>query len=143
MKPIGPTIKRYLEENKIKQKELAEKIGMAPGNLSTLLSKTSMDAEKLEKICRAIKLSPMTFFEMGDDEGSVVIYADVKDVTGSSNVGNTAVHIGAKTADRIIKEKEKLLMEKDKRIEEKERTIQILMAASGLNVGSNSGQKGD
>ncbi len=147
MKPIGPTIKRYMEENNIRQKDLADKLGKPQSQISDLLKRPSIDAEKLELLCRTLNISPMTFFELGEDEGSVVIYQDIKGVTASSHFGNPAVHLGAKDTDKSSRENERLLMEKDKRleeknrlIEEKERTIQILMRQLGLHNAPDSRQ---
>ncbi len=91
-----------------------------------------MDATKLEHLCRILNISPMTFFEIGEDDGSVVIYQDLKGVTASSHFGNPAVHLAAKANEKSAKEIERLLIEKDKRLEEKERTIQILMRQLGI-----------
>lgn len=135
MKPIGPTIRAYMKENEIKVADVAEKSGFSGSQLSQMLSRPTLDAEKLERICRAIGLSPMTFFEM-DDDAKIVNYSDLKDVSGITNIGNAAVNIGDSAIARIMKEKDKLLAEKDRLLEEKERTIRILMRQAGLEDGA-------
>lgn len=136
MKPIGPIIKRFLEENFITQKDLALKIGKQPSYLSGMLKSSSMDMEVYEKICIAIGMHPMTVFDYQGDDGKIVNVSDMKEVSGITNIGNAAVNIGDSALARVMKEKDKLLAEKDRLLEEKERTIRILMRQAGLQDGA-------
>lgn len=141
MKPIGPVVKRFLEENNITQTELAQQIGKHPSQLSGMLQKPSMDAEIYERICRAIGLHPMTVFDYKGEDGTIVNVSDLKEISGITNIGNTAVNIGDSALARILKEKDKLLEEKNRLIEEKERTIRILMRQAGINDGTGTRQE--
>ena len=149
MKPIGPTIKAFLRESELTQKQIAEELDIPTSHLSSMLQRPSMDADKYERICRIIGMHPMTVFEYGEEEGAKIVnYSDLKDVSGITNIGNAAVNIGDSALARIMKEKDKLIAEKDKRIEEKnklieekERTIRILMRQSGIDDGTDTRQQ--
>ncbi|MDE6552331.1 MAG: helix-turn-helix domain-containing protein [Muribaculaceae bacterium] len=136
MKPIGPIIKRFLEENDITQIDLAKKIGKQPSYLSAMLQKSSMDAETYEKICQIIGMHPMTVFDYCGEDSKIVNVSDLKEVSGITNIGNAAVNIGDSALARVMKEKDKLIEEKNRLIEEKERTIRILMRQAGLEDGA-------
>ena len=75
MKPIGPIIKKYIEERGMKKGEIANAVGITYNYLSTIFQKNSVDATMLEKLCVATGLHPMTFFEYGGD-GTTVSYSD-------------------------------------------------------------------
>lgn len=137
MKPIGPIIKKYIEERKMVKGEVAKKVGITYNYLSTIFQKETLDAALLERLCVAIGLNPMTFFDYGND-GETVSYSDIK---ARTHVGNAEVKINHNSTDyeRALADKERIIEEKNRLIEEKERTIQILMAASGLKLGTDSG----
>lgn len=142
MRPIGPILKEHIEENKLAKTKVAEKVGITYNYLSTIFHKESLDAALLEKLCVATGLHPMTFYEYGED-GKMAYYSDIQAKTG---IGSAAVNINHNSKDlenllALMKEKDKLIEEKNRLIEEKERTIQILMAASGLKLGTDLGQK--
>lgn len=130
MKPVGPIIKKHIEENHLKKREVASNVGITYNYLSTIFNKTTIDAELLEKICVAIKLNPLVFFDITPDMQS----KQYSDISATTIVGNAAVQIGRDTlTERIIEEKERLIREKDKLLEEKERMIQILLKSTGQN----------
>lgn len=139
MKPIGPIIKKYIEERKMVKGEVAKKVGISYNYLSTIFQKETLDASLLERLCVVIGLNPMTFFEYGK-EGETVSYSDIK---AKANVGNAEVKINHNTADldRALADKERIIEEKNRLIDEKERTIQILLATNGLRPGAESGQQ--
>lgn len=130
MRPVGPILKRYIEEQGLKKVDVAEKLGITNNYLSTIFMKMSIDAELLERACRVLGLSPMTFFEL-EGNANIPTYSDInaKTVIGTSSV---QIRHGDMMNERIIAEKERIIEEKNKLIEEKERTIQILMAANGF-----------
>lgn len=138
MKPIGPIIKKYIEDRKMVKGEVAKKVGITYNYLSTIFQKDTLDATMLERLCVATGLNPMTFFECGM-EGETVSYSDIK---AKANVGNAEVKINHNTADldRALADKERIIEEKNRLIDEKERTIQILLATNGLRPGAESGQ---
>ena len=137
MKPIGPILKRYIEENSLKKTEIAEKVGITYNYLSTIFHKDTLDAALLEKLCVATGLNPIAFFETGL-EGETVHYSDIQ---ARTKIGSAAVNINHNSADfdRALADKERIIEEKNRLIEEKERTIQILLSASGLQIGSDLG----
>lgn len=137
MKPIGPIIKKYIEERGMKKGDIAKSVGITYNYLSTIFQKDSVDATMLEKLCVATGLHPMTFFETGD-RGETAHYSDIH---ARTQIGNASVSIGDRALERILEEKDKLIAEKNRLIEEKERTIQILLAATSLRPGTESGQK--
>lgn len=141
MKPIGPILKEYIEENKLAKTKIAEKVGITYNYLSTIFHKNTLDATLLEKLCVATGLHPMTFYEYGQD-GKIAYYSDIKANTG---IGSAAVHISHNSSETeklqaLIEEKDKRLEEKNRLIEEKERTIQILMRQLGLHDAPDSRQ---
>lgn len=140
MKPIGPIIKRYIEEKSLSKREVADKLGITYNYLSTIFHKDTLDASLLERLCIAIGLSPMSFFEVGED-GKYVTYSDIQ---ARTQIGSAAVNINhnSNMTNQLLNEKDKLIEEKNRLIEEKERTIQILMAASNLRPGAESGHMG-
>ena len=136
MKPVGPILKRYIEDNKMVKTKVAKKLGISYNYLSTIFLKESVDAGLLERFCVVLGLHPMTFFEYGK-EGETVNYSDIR---AKANVGNAEVNINHNSADhdRALADKERIIQEKNRLIEERERTIQILMAAAGLKLGTVS-----
>ena len=134
MKPIGPIIKKYIEERGMKKGEVANAVGITYNYLSTIFQKNSVDATMLEKLCVATGLHPMTFFETGD-KGETAHYSDIHACT---QIGNASVSIGDSALERILEEKDKLIAEKNRLIEEKERTIRILLLQAGIDDGTNT-----
>lgn len=141
MRPIGPIIKKYIEDRKMVKGEVAKKVGITYNYLSTIFQKETLDAAMLERLCVATGLHPMTFFEYGK-EGETVSYSDIN---AKTNVGNAEVKINHNSTDyeRALADKERIIEEKNRLIEEKERTIQILMAAYGVKLGSDLGPNKD
>lgn len=129
MRPVGPIIKKHIEDNGLKKGEVANIVGITYNYLSTIFNKSSIDADLLEKICVAIKLHPAVFFETTPE----MQLKQFPDITASTFVGNAAVQIGGSLTEKLLEEKERLIREKDKLLEEKERMIQILLKASGPN----------
>lgn len=134
MKPIGPIIKKYIEERGMKKGEVANAVGITYNYLSTIFQKNSVDATMLEKLCVATGLHPMTFFETGD-KGETAHYSDIH---ARTQIGNASVSIGDSALERILEEKDKLIAEKNRLIEEKERTIRILLLQAGIDDGTNT-----
>lgn len=117
MKPVGPIIKKFIEENQLKKMEVAKKVGISYNYLSTIFLKNSIDAELLERICFAINLNPTTFFETSEEMAT----RNYRDIKATTRVDNSTVSIvDGSLCDKLLQEKERM-------IEEKERTIQILL----------------
>lgn len=64
MRHIGTTLKTFIEQNRIPKTEVAMRAGISKTYLSTIFNKPNLDAAMLEKLCAAIGLSPMAFFDM-------------------------------------------------------------------------------
>jgi len=120
MKHLGKLIKNHIEANKLVKKLVAEKVGISPTYLSTLFNEETMDCLLYEKICHAIGMPPA----LGFDEllpGSKVL----SDIKAETVIGPATVTIGETKALQDL-------------LAEKERTIQILMAANGIQIGTKS-----
>jgi len=120
MKHLGKLIKNHIETNKLVKKVVAEKVGISPTYLSTLFNEESMDCLLFEKICHTIHLHPA----MGFDEpmpGSKVL----SDIKAETVIGPASVTIGETKALQEL-------------LAEKERMIQILLATSGIKIGTES-----
>ena len=61
MKHIGKELKKIVDEQSIKRRDLAYKLDMTEANLSKIYSKESIDAKLLEKICKLMSV-PVSFF---------------------------------------------------------------------------------
>lgn len=131
MKPIGPVIKKFIEENQIKKMDVAEKVGISYNYLSTIFLKSSIDAALFEKICIAIGLNPISVFETSPE----LVAKNYRDINATTRVGNAAVSISdGGFCERLLEEKERVINEKERIIEEKERTIRILLKLDGSHA---------
>jgi len=137
MKHIGRELKKIIDEQGIKRRDLAYKLEMTEANLSKIYSKESIDAKLLEKICKLISVPVSYFFDEIGQNGVSGNYVGNKSiaVAGSGNnffKGDVPPEVSAykekvQNLENIIDEKNKLLDQKDKLLDEKERLIQILM----------------
>lgn len=117
---IGLLIERKLQEKGVSKSELARRIGIANQNVNRLLSKPSIDTDKLAAISRALGYN---FFAEYMADGRATASGD-----GSVAVsGNNNSHIGPGQGGgeaEVLKERVKSL---EALLEEKERLIGILM----------------
>lgn len=135
MKHIGRQIDRLIQDRDLKQKDVAEEMGMSAVNLSKILKKESIDASLIERFANFFNV-PVSYFFMDN----------VKPGTQSTSIGNSNTtiavaeggsryEVGARGGkdeerNRLIAENEmlkRLIAEKDLLIAEKERMIQVLM----------------
>lgn len=123
MKHLGQLLKKHVETNNIKKRDVANAAGISFNYLSTLFNKPSMDCELWEKLCVATGLNPATAFDR--PVGGNKSYSDIQ---AHTVVGPATVMIGAE---------QKPLLDL---LAEKERLIQVLLAASGLKIGTKSEQ---
>lgn len=114
MKHIGNELYRICEKKRLVKKDIADTIGISAVYFSGILRKASIDAGLLEKICKAIGITPAYFFDDYTRED-----ADVQ--------RNTAAQVQERQSDK--KEIEMLR----EMLAEKERTIKILMKAKGFS----------
>lgn len=120
MKHIGRTVKGILESRGIKKSQFAADIGYTHAeSLSRIFRSKSVQCETLEKICRALNISPSYFF---DETDAPVAIAEASTFIGDARA-NASVQSGEVATLREL-------------LAEKERTIQILLA----QIGTNSGQ---
>lgn len=117
MKHIGRELYNIIEQKNLVKKDVAEQIGITPVYFSAIMKKRTIHADMLERICKAIGISPAYFF---DD------YVEIKNVIG--DVNNTAI-MGVASVNISQGEVDMLKA----MIEEKERTIRILMHAKGFD----------
>ncbi len=59
---IGKEIFKVLEQKKISQAEFGRRIGIQRQNVKSILSKSSMDTEKLEEICKVLDFDFFSLF---------------------------------------------------------------------------------
>ena len=119
MKHIGHELFNIIEQKKLVKKEVAEQIGITPVYLSAIMRKDSIDAELLERICKAIGVSPAYFFDdyKGDSN-------QISDVNATAVMGVASVNISQGEVDLL-----------KSMLAEKERTIKILMQSKGFESG--------
>jgi len=122
MKHLGKLIKNHIEANKLVKKMVAEKAGVSPTYLSTLFNQESMDCLLFEKICTVIGLAPAVAFDV-PAPGSKVL----SDIKAETIIGPATVTIGETKALQDL-------------LAEKERMIQVLLATSGIKIGTETGQ---
>jgi len=123
MKHAGELIKNHIEINKLVKKNVAGAVGITPTYLSTLFKEGSMDCELFERICHTIGMNPAIVFD--SPASGVQMLSDIKATTV---IGPATVTIGETQALREL-------------LAEKERLIQVLIAASGIKIGTAPGQQ--
>lgn len=123
MKHLGQLLKNHIETNNLKKRNIAVSAGISYNYLSTLFNKETMDCALWEKLCAGAGLNPATAFDM-----PIAGNKSYSDIQAHTVLGSATVMIGA--------EQQTLL----DLLAEKERLIQVLMAASGLKIGTKSEQ---
>lgn len=123
MKHLGSLIKNHIEVNKLVKKTVAEEVGVSPTYLSTLFNQESMDCQLFEKICHAIGLHPAVGFDEPVPASKVL-----SDIYAKTVIGPASVTIGETKALQDL-------------LAEKERMIQVLLAASGIKIGTKTEQE--
>lgn len=122
MKHVGQLLKKHIETNNIKKRDVANAVGISYNYLSTIFTRKSIDCELLEKLCKATGLSTGAFFD--DGGGSTKVLSDIHQQT---LVGSPTISVNDPATLTAL-------------VAEKERTIQILMAAKGFNNGTGTEQ---
>lgn len=124
MKHLGQLLKKHIETNHIKKRDVAGAADISYNYLSTLFNKETMDCALWEKLCAGAGLNPAIAFDIPDKGNK-----SYSDIQAHTVVGPATVMIGAE---------QKTLLDL---LAEKERLIQVLIAASGLNIGTTKGQE--
>lgn len=120
MKHLGNLIKSHIEDSKLVKKEVAKAVGVSPTYLSTLFTQETMDCKLYEKICQAIGLNPALAFDEPARDSKTL-----SDISAKTVIGSASVTIGETKALYDL-------------LAEKERTIQVLLAASGIKIGTDT-----
>ncbi len=123
MKHLGQLLKKHIETNNIKKRDVSAAAGITSNYLSTLFNKETMDCELWEKLCLASGINPAVAFEVPLSSSK-----SYSDIYAQTVLGPATVTIGAE---------QKTLLDL---LAEKERLIQVLMAASGLKIGTETEQ---
>lgn len=124
MKHLGQLLKKHIEANNLKKRDVANAVGITYNYLSTVFNKESLDCALWEKLCHATGLNPATAFD-----APAAGNKNFSDIHAQSVVGPATVMIGAE---------QKPLLDL---LAEKERLIQVLLASSGLKIGTNTEQE--
>lgn len=123
MRHLGQTLKNHIEINRLKKRDVANAAGITYNYLSTIFGKESLDCALWEKLCLASGLNPCSAFD-----GPTGVNKNYSDIQANTVVGPATVMIGAE---------QKALLDL---LAEKERLIQVLIAASGLKIGTKTEQ---
>lgn len=76
----GSDIKKYLEENGIKQNYLSEKTGIPPAILNAIMNdKRKIEVNEYLKICDALEL-PLDYFRPHDEENGCYVSGVLQEV---------------------------------------------------------------
>lgn len=121
MKHLGQLLKKHVETNNLKKRDVADAVGITSNYLSTLFTRESMDCELWEKLCKATGINPAVAFDV-----PLVSNKNYSDIQAETVFGSASVTIGGE---------QKALHDL---LEEKERLIQVLLASSGLKIGTKS-----
>ena len=122
MQHLGKLLKTHVEANGLKKRDIADAAGISYNYLSTIFNKSNFDCELWEKLCKASGLNPCCAFGASD---GCKTYSDIyaQTVLGPATV--------------TICTEQKALLDL---LAEKERLIQVLLAQSGLKIGTPSEQ---
>ncbi|WP_304761377.1 hypothetical protein [Duncaniella muris] len=123
MRHLGQLLKNHIETNNLKKRTISDAVGITSNYLSTLFNKESMDCELWEKLCLATGLNPAVAFDTHYTGNK-----NYSDIHAQTVLGPATVMIGAE---------QKPLLDL---LAEKERLIQVLLASSGLKIGTETGQ---
>lgn len=133
MKHVGEELYKILKDRKIKKKDFAAQLGIAPENLSKIFKKESVSAERLGQIAKLLDI-PISHFFDGNQETTTNIGHNV--IGQGNQVGDILLTDREsqlsleRKLERMIVENEFLRQEiEDKKslLEEKERYIKLLL----------------
>lgn len=117
---IGLAIEQRMNELGLSKSELGKRIGVPQQNINRILAKSSIDTERLQKICVALDFDFFSLYSPASSVRAVASGDGSVAVTGNNNVaGNVTMGDAA-----VLQERVSML---ERLIEEKERTIKILM----------------
>lgn len=122
MKHVGQTLKKHIESNRLKKRDIANAVGISYNYLSTIFNRETVDCQLLEKLCKATGMSTGEFFDDGGGASKVL-----SDIHQNTLLGSPTISVNDPSTLSAL-------------LAEKERTIQILMASKGIQIGTNAEQ---
>lgn len=100
MMNIGLELRTIISNRKLMQKDIALKCGYSKAHLWQILQKEDLTCSQLDKICAAIGISPMSFFEIPEN-AEIVSVKKQKSLEENSSKDNVL------TLKALLKEKQK------------------------------------
>jgi len=117
-KPVhhGRNVKRIREILGIKQDALANDLGLSQQAISQLEQKEALDADMLEKVAKALKVSPEVIKNF-DEEAAIHIISNTFDSHDNSTLNAINFYPTFNPLEKVIELYERMLKEKDVLIE--------------------------
>lgn len=115
---IGESIEQKLNELGISKSEFGRKIGIPQQNVNRILSKSSIDTDKLVMICEALDYNFFREYkdDLSNDSSSLVVSGEHNQINGDgahSNVNgdtnNAVLQERIKSLEALLAEKERLI----------------------------------
>ncbi|MDE5657649.1 MAG: helix-turn-helix domain-containing protein [Muribaculaceae bacterium] len=123
MEHLGQLLKKHIETYNLKKRDIADAVGITSNYLSTLFNRPTMDCELWEKLCIATGMNPAVGFNV-----PAPCNKNYSDISAQTVLGSATVTIGVE---------QKTLLDL---LAEKERLIQVLLATTGIKIGTKSEQ---
>lgn len=117
---IGEEIKKRFDASGLTQKEFGAKIGMPQQNVSRVFNASSIDTNRLAKVCVALKFN---FFALYCEDNTMKTEGDFSPL---SKEGDVSVVVGDAILAERVKSLEILVNEKTERINELKERIEEL-----------------
>lgn len=102
--------------------QIAEKIGCKTPNIYKMRKKQTVDIDMLDKVCRALNVNPLIFFESDILKNSIPENTPI--YKNQAILGKAVMNIGMLDEIKYLKEQ---LAGKERELSEKERFIQFLL----------------
>ena len=118
MKDIGLELRTMIERQHLSQTDIAEKAGFSRAHFWQLIQKKDLTCFQLERICNAMNLDPLIFFELKNRAKRV---EETKSVMVENNPTFTVNQ--STTDDAHLQD---LLKEKEERIQALQKNIDLL-----------------
>ena len=119
MKNFGEILKKHIETNGLKKKDVAASADITYNYLSEIFKKPSVDAELMERLCIAAGLSPLLIFE------NVPMPQKVNSDNQALGIhGNASISFGVNEQlyKDLLAEKERYIQSLERQLEMKERS---------------------
>lgn len=123
---IGAYLRNYIEKNKLVADDIGERCGYSHSHFWQILQKEDMKCSMLEKICEALNISPMVFF---DDE----IVSNLVEGENTQNTNKDLCYY-----KKICAEKDERINALNKNIELLESLLSVYRDENGTNIRKNA-----